>query len=560
MPSITIDKQFFRKSLDDYNDWKTAQPRELLQNSVDCGSQNIEFTVEKDENGHVRLICQNDGPPMSEEVLVGKFMALGGTTKGTDGSVGGFGIAKLVIACAHQKYEIHTGDLVLSGEGGQYEIEHGEYISGTRTTVTLWDSYDVDVDLTVSRIKKVVANSDIKASIRINGQLYTKRMVVEGSPLQQFEFGNCYLVEDDSRSDRLYVRVNGLFMFEVYLNTKKAVILELTDSKKLTSNRDSLNWLCRDEVEKYINDLSINNETNLMVRVPEITEYGDFDIAHAFEELENLIESIEQKLEEAGNPDDGLSAPVQDDTPVQDDSIDTVESFQSGNPSQDIPNVDVLEFGDRSKDTRPVTGTIPAGSSVEYQNRHSVEQTAARASCTVADEQGAVSGGRKPMVPKRKMAKIVVLNHTRVQLPDYCIPGNLSKNMRKMVADWAGVCLAGAATLKIERRFSIGYCISDSAEALWMSTTCGDTLLVNPFEIVKIGEASWTLKNKTMTIEDMVPLAMHEITHMQLRSKYHDEAYASRLTDNMGVAYKNKKNLEKRAREISKIMYENFVW
>jgi hypothetical protein len=85
-------------------------------------------------------------------------------------------------------------------------------------------------------------------------------------------------------------------------------------------------------------------------------------------------------------------------------------------------------------------------------------------------------------------------------------------------------------------------------------------LLVNPFEIVKIGNASWTLKNRNMSIEDMVSSAIHEITHMQLRTKYHDESYAAHLTDNMGKAYKNKKPLEKRAKEISKIMFDNFIW
>ena len=565
MPSITIDKEFFRKSLDDYNDWRLAQPRELLQNSIDAGSTRINFAVTENADGHVVLVCGNDGPPMTEDILVGKFMALGGTTKGaSEGSVGGFGIAKLVIACAHQKYEIHTGDLLLTGEGGQYELNTCEYLNGTRTSVVLWDDYSTTIDSVVAKIKQVVVSSDVKAVVTINGVEYTNRLVVGGDALERFDFGNCYLVDDSKLSDSLIVRVNGLFMFSMWVKTRKAVILELTDSKKLTSNRDGLSWSCRSEVEKYITDLAINNETNLKVRVPEITQYGDFDVAHAFEELDALVASIENNLKDAGNPDNGFSPEATDShtTPTPESS----DTDGAAADSQVLPGVvDVLEFGNPS--TRPMATPAPAGAvatgTIELQNRVQVEgspQVAAYGS-GVSSAEPTATKPVKPAKPKRKMAKVVVVNETKVQLPDYCVPGGLSKHMRKTVADWAGICLASASLLKIERRFSIGYVISDTSEALWMHTTGGDTILFNPFDIVKVGNASWTLKNKpSMTVEDMVPLAIHEITHMQLRSKYHDEEYAGRLTDNMGKAYRNKKAIEKRAKEISKVMFENFIW
>lgn len=564
MPSITIDKQFFRKSLDDYQDWKTAQPRELLQNSVDCGSSNIEFTVDEDENGHVRLSCYNDGPAMTKDILVGKFMALGGTTKGQDGSVGGFGIAKLVIACAHQSYVIHTGGLVLTGEGGQYELEEdAEYLSGTRTTVVLWPDYYTRMVGIIQTIKNVVTRSDIKQSVTVNGETVADRLVPSGGAIQSFDFGNVHVVDQDDMEDSMIVRVGGLFMFSSYVKTKRSVVLELTDSKKLTSNRDGLTWSCRDKVEKYVNDLAINNETNLMIRTPEVTEYGDYDIAHAIEELDALIRSIEEKLPEspdAESPDAEATDAGLPDAKLGEDTI------SSGAPDCDSPedttaprgetkHADVLQFGDAPGQAKPAGGPITGDT--EYQ---SIAGAEAAYGHPTGQPGGSPVGSRRVVAIARKMAKIVVSNHTKIQLPDYCIPGGLSKGMRKTMADWSGACLASASLLRIDERFSIGYVVSDAARALWMHTSSGHVLLFNPFEIVKIGTASWTLKNKGMSIEEMMPLAIHEITHMQLRSKYHDEVYACSLTDNMGRAYAAKKSLEKRTKEISKIMYNNFIW
>ena len=61
------------------------------QNSMDCGSNRIDVTIERD-GANTQIAVSNDGQPMTQDILVNKFLTLGGSAK--DGGVGGFGKAK----------------------------------------------------------------------------------------------------------------------------------------------------------------------------------------------------------------------------------------------------------------------------------------------------------------------------------------------------------------------------------------------------------------------------------------------------------------------------------
>src|SRR5271157_5796086 len=91
MASFKIGREFFAKAKADYADWRWSWVREISQNSMDCGSSQIDVTIERD-GANTQIAVSNDGQPMALDVLVNKFLTLGGLAK--DSGVGGFGKAK----------------------------------------------------------------------------------------------------------------------------------------------------------------------------------------------------------------------------------------------------------------------------------------------------------------------------------------------------------------------------------------------------------------------------------------------------------------------------------
>lgn len=138
--SVTIGPEFFTKSFNDYRDKFWAFAREIMQNSLDCGSTTIDIVIrEEEDEGRTVVVVGNDGEPMTKDILVNKLLSLGSSGKDFRGAVGGFGKAKEVLYFAHRAYTISSGDLWVSGSGAGYDIEESNTpIHGTRSMVT-WE-------------------------------------------------------------------------------------------------------------------------------------------------------------------------------------------------------------------------------------------------------------------------------------------------------------------------------------------------------------------------------------------------------------------------------------
>ena len=93
--SVPIGPEFFKKAFDDYSDRYWAFVREIMQNSLDCGSTTITISIRQhieDGADTTTVNVTNNGEPMSREILTEKLLALGSSGKDfKDGSVGGFG-------------------------------------------------------------------------------------------------------------------------------------------------------------------------------------------------------------------------------------------------------------------------------------------------------------------------------------------------------------------------------------------------------------------------------------------------------------------------------------
>ncbi len=130
---VDTGKLFWVKERQIYADWTLAMWRELFQNSVDAGAKRIDVSVasmdrrgsfgHSPQDGQVtRLVFQDNGPGMDEDVLRHVFFRPGETTKKDDTTVGGFGRARLLTCYSQVRFSIHTQDKVVEGDGSSYNI------------------------------------------------------------------------------------------------------------------------------------------------------------------------------------------------------------------------------------------------------------------------------------------------------------------------------------------------------------------------------------------------------------------------------------------------------
>lgn len=137
---ITPPKAHYRAERDNgYSDWLTAFHREYIQNLLDAGATSARITIDEapsrstfgrqpnegdgTENAVVRVEISDNGSGMTEDVLRNVFFQPGTTTKSGDGSIGGFGTARLMLCYAQDSYRIVTNGFYVEGDGSQYLIQ-----------------------------------------------------------------------------------------------------------------------------------------------------------------------------------------------------------------------------------------------------------------------------------------------------------------------------------------------------------------------------------------------------------------------------------------------------
>src|SRR5262245_59367543 len=135
--AVYIGPEFFAKARNDYADWRWAVAKEFAQNCIDaagCDHLNVQCYA---DNGTTIRTVTNNGDPMSQEILTGKLLALGGSGKNFAGTVGGFGKAKEILYFCHKEYTIHTGNLKVTGAGAGYNIDPADHLHGTESRIVI---------------------------------------------------------------------------------------------------------------------------------------------------------------------------------------------------------------------------------------------------------------------------------------------------------------------------------------------------------------------------------------------------------------------------------------
>ena len=253
-----------------YADWRFAWFREALQNEHDAGATRIDFAIgdHPDNPELLRVVCHGNGHGMDKDRLFNSFLTMGGSKKG-EGSIGGFGYAKVILAFAHAHYEIETQGIRVKGQGSQYRWSEGHAIEpGVRLTVDMSREDSDDWSLTEG-LRRLLKHSSLPPSLTVtlNGEVQNTQ--VEALPYHtETELGHLSFKDQPHgvTSSVLWIRIRGMAMFQHRLyngsGTAFEGYLELEgDSKSLlTSNRDSLNSEHRDVLNQIINQLVTDRE------------------------------------------------------------------------------------------------------------------------------------------------------------------------------------------------------------------------------------------------------------------------------------------------------------
>lgn len=483
MARITMALEWFTKILKDYSNWLFAWAREAGQNSLDAGATAISCNVALNEEGNTVVEWTDNGRGMTRDILVNKFMAVGGSAKEA-GNAGGFGVAKLVLAFAQICYAIRTGFMFVTGRNDEYEIvETSEEHKGLTLTVTMAGD-------NVTRFEEaceewVRYTTPVRPCLfYLNGRAL-RFMGALAAPVSVQEWCALHVVDNDT-SHGVRVRINGQFMFSVWSSVSQCIIVELTGSslEYLTSNRDSLQWHYKDKLTKLVEQ---------MTRDPEVLFDTDSDVIELFE---------------------GIDGPAMDEETRR---VAALAPSTAGRPNWNATAEDKAEMSE--EDTR--VACAPIGS-LRTTKRNDETVYAPR---------------------KIEGHDFVILNKTNKAIPHkYTVDGMRPMEWR-LLAKWTRIVKACASILGIRRTIRTGWIFSVTAQAAYKrNAQHGSLVLLNP---CKLEGNAWvkgfdTSKDSFYTL---VSLAVHELTHVA--HSCHDEEYAGALTDNMAKVFANMATVNK---------------
>jgi hypothetical protein len=266
---VGVSPKYFQKAKQDYRDWRFAFFRELMQNLEDAGATLAEFLIEETENG-CRITIKDNGHGMTQAILLTKFMALRESTKDGSDAIGGFGIAKEVIAFCHNSYRIETCGVVLEGAGGVYQHWPEPTGDGVKFIIEM----DEDAYAMRRTLKHWCSLSNQRAVVTLDGEK------VEGANIQfkhrmTVPFGVISFKDsNDSSMDRstLIVKMQGLAMFVRHIYTDGGSFIADLDLKgssvdPLLSSRDGLTGDLESTLTEILNQLA-NNRGRLKLSNP----------------------------------------------------------------------------------------------------------------------------------------------------------------------------------------------------------------------------------------------------------------------------------------------------
>lgn len=519
-PSIGIGREFFVTALKDYENWREKWWREAIQNAVDAGSAKIVCVYKQNEDGTHTVSCEDNGGGMSTDVLLNKFLVLGGSTKtSASGTAGGFGKAKELLLLPWISWEVHSKTTIVRGSGIDYAVEEGELLKGTRLTVTMpADQFTYDAPCmafiekcNLPSVQFVVNGTSMRA--KLAGKTAVRD--IPGKAAIYFHKGK------GGSSSKMLIRANGLFMFDRYLSDEVNghVIVELLapSIEILTANRDGIrDWTLRNEIDNYANELAKDVKSATRDKAKLIRQIfrgtGNFTSAVAVEREAEILDAV-GPIEVKGSGEIKETAVEQ--------VMQIVDSYRE------------RDSGSSVGATRP-TLSAPSATLVR----------------TFFEDMRGASKFEAAVKQIVWQPDFFVANEVEgVKVPKEFFPETMSPRVTKIASVWTELCRFVLIQLGSSFRFGVGFLFSDDSLAAYTYEQGTHWLLLNPYRDYK-NQKGLLRPTADEDLQSMYASAIHEATHLADGIKYHDESFAAALTHNMAKCAKGWRRVKQIERAI----------
>lgn len=540
---ITIGKDYLQKKVrDQYENHEIALVREFLQNSIDAGSQNIEFDF---NYGERTLTIVDDGCGMDDSIMVNHLFQLGGSHKENANATGGFGAAKLILFFQHEWFKI-----VSFRNGKRYEVSgcadsysdfkvSDEDGKGTTVTIKFMPDYSIKIDYkdnpydTFSSFEysaiEYITKCNFTANITWNGKKIEPTL--PGTIFKTLDWCKVYFTPlENERTNYVHVRINGLMMFSIFVaDMNRQVMIELSYSslKCLTENRDGLKFTFRKELDALIGTFNKDTESFSRLEGKTFTYQGEkssfkFLCLKTIKEYkDNLLAKINAKIERCKelNLSDELAI-------LMSNRHNFMENFQDNITDSAEKIADAIES--MTLTVSGIEDSIKQRESVQTITANGLNQLieAMTISAKIMGIQEATETEEEIMgkvdlinASSTKHDIIVKVNKKVNKLNKNLVPSTLSPKYTKLLQLWCHSIRTIADRLNRNVEFKLGWIIDDKTMAMYMSENNGVTFLLNP----EINDW-WSSESKVNNVKKIFRTACHEFVHY-LGNSYHDERF-----------------------------------
>lgn len=543
------DPDFFIKRLRDYDNWRIAFWREVVQNSRDACAKNVSISVEdssfdgfgvSENRSSVRVVIEDDGIGMDTETLWNAFFRRGGSHKSV-GSAGGFGDAKNLILTPWMGYEVHTRNNIVRGvnETIYKDLSHDSapYYNGTKLVLHM----PVDMCTTAEHAQFLIEQSSLDIKFLVNGKRVTGKLPSGNVVLEEHVFGyddstslGNMVVRHSPYSKRkgIYVRSYGIFTYEVqgFDSGFKGVVTVDINAPPIgvfTTKRDGLSYdsTARTSLNNVLSSLTTSPGT-ILRKSKDKKEIIFRGAGHIRANNKNEVASIATEISNRLN------------------SVTTTP--------ESIGFVINEVVGNRNVTCHPLE---VSSEMIENDNRWAEVEVAPSLPESFGDAM------KVNIISKRDNLNIEEIALVAANRPDFFLyqnispwtmpkglhPDSMKRKYKELISFWTEVCRFIIIQLDITTPFGVGWVFdtewnSKDVNSNVCIASCRkyqgvDWLLINPIKIrmtrddrfVTIGDM-YSLKNDN-DVEQIVVSALHEVTHMQGYTN-HNEAFSYALTDN----------------------------
>jgi len=536
-PFVQTPAEFYLKIPDGYSEWPIKWWREVIQNASDAKATEVQLDCRRNNDGTWVASCEDNGRGMDERTLIDKFFAMGGTSKTGEETIGGFGIAKGLIAFAWHRWEIHTRDLIVKGRVNYYDAPKRTAMRvGTR--VTAWMDVGYDRHTTPEAAMELLQRSNVTGiKFFINGERFTPRLrpgapIKDGATGQEAELelgllegaeGHRVRVavpihyNKSTKSGEVYVRAAGLYMFtqanlwEPDLGTITVEIPGSVSRQVLADNRDSFR------------DNRIGQQLNLLTK--EVAVEGERALKHKSKLIDRSwniagLMSVDNERSATASVLDAM-APV-----------DPGELLEIGKQeAQEIIRQAMIAV---KLEQDRVDRIVQYGSEGQAEKRMPITPeiiTAIFASLIPGTPTPETTAQQLIWTPAYRLLN----NQEGYTVPKQFYPATMSPTVELLLKTWAEACRWVFIQLGYPARYGVGFVFDAEVGAIYSPDLMGvKWLLLNPLAD-GFGRKRLFSKGSRDNLKWIYSSAIHEATHMANNISQHNVAFSYATAHNVAT-------------------------